>query len=83
MTDVFLDTVVNVLTPEVCERFKRAIELRRWPDGATLSDEQLNICMQAVAAYEYKHLPVEERTGYVPSKEEPCETLDEVAVTWR
>ncbi len=60
------------LKPEVIESFKRAIEIGKWPDGQALTDEQKEICMQTVIAYEYLHCPEEERTGYVPPKNDPC-----------
>jgi len=33
-----------------------------------LSKEQRELCLQAVIAYEEKHLSPEERTGYIPPK---------------
>lgn len=53
------------LTPEVYHSLKRAVELGKWPDGQSLSDEQRRLCMEAVIAYEHRHLPPEERTGYI------------------
>lgn len=60
--------ILNAITPEVYENLKRAIELGKWPDGRALTREQREHCMQAVIAYELKHVPAEERTGYVPPK---------------
>ncbi|MES2676465.1 MAG: DUF1315 family protein [Pseudomonadota bacterium] len=56
------------ITPEIYENLKRAIELGRWLDGEKISAEQRNLCMQAVIAYEHKHLPPEKHTGYIPPK---------------
>ncbi len=64
-----IDEALKVLNPELIERFKTAIELGKWPDGRPVSDEQRETCLQAVIAYEYKHLPANQRTGYVPPKD--------------
>jgi uncharacterized protein YeaC (DUF1315 family) len=60
------------LDSDIIERFRRAIELGKWPDGRELSDEQRATCMKAVIIYEHANLPEQERTGYVPPKETPC-----------
>ncbi|MGD8177188.1 YeaC family protein [Marinimicrobium sp. ARAG 43.8] len=60
--------VLDSLTPEVYQSLKRAVELGKWPDGRTLTQEQRHQCMEAVIAYEHKHLPAEQRTGYIPPK---------------
>lgn len=82
-----LDTMLDLLTPDIYRRFQTAIELRKWPNGQALTPGQLKTCMQAVIAYEAKHLPENERTGYVPPKAQPCtvepESQDEQAVSWR
>ena len=62
------DELINSITPEIYENLKRAIELGKWPDGRVLTPEQREHSMQAVIGYELKHLPAEERTGYVPPK---------------
>ncbi len=65
------------LKPEIIESFKRAIEIGKWSDGNTLTDEQREVCMQAVITYEYHNLPEDQRTGYVPPKETACATKHE------
>lgn len=62
------DDVLKSITPEVYENLKTAIELGKWADGRKLTQEQKENCMQAVIAYELKHIPAEQRTGYVPPK---------------
>lgn len=57
--------ILSALTPEIVANLKRAVELGKWPDGRRLSDEQRETCMQAVLVWEMKHLPEEERTGYI------------------
>ncbi|WP_345415751.1 YeaC family protein [Halioxenophilus aromaticivorans] len=63
--------LLESLTPEIVQNFRRAIEIGKWPNGVALTKEQKATCMQAVIAYEAKHLPPEQRTGYVPPKQ-PC-----------
>jgi uncharacterized protein YeaC (DUF1315 family) len=60
----FLDLIDNI-TPAVHERLRTAIEIGRWPDGTRLTPEQRELVMQAVIAYELRHVPKEERVGYI------------------
>ncbi|KZX81332.1 hypothetical protein A3715_07295 [Oleiphilus sp. HI0009] len=54
------------LDPELYERFKKALELGKWPDGRTLTKEQKEICLQTVIVYEDAHdIPEKDRVGYV------------------
>lgn len=63
-----LDQLIESITPEIYENLKTSIELGKWPDGRILTPEQKEHSMQAVIAYEKKHIPAEERTGYIPPK---------------
>jgi len=63
---------LKYLTPELYRRFRKAVEIGKWPDGNALSEQQLAICMQAIIAYEQKYVPKTERTGYVPKKQTAC-----------
>lgn len=67
-----IEQMLAVLNPEIVERLKTAVEIGKWPNGIVLSQEQRQICMQAVYAWEIKHLPENERSGYIDrgSKEE-------------
>ncbi len=38
-------------------------------DGRKLSRDQVELCLQAVIAYEAKHLPEDQRTGYMGPQE--------------
>lgn len=60
--------ILASLTPEIVDKFRRAIELGKWDNGDKLTKDQLQTCMQAVLVWEYEHLPVDERTGYLPKK---------------
>lgn len=67
-----LEKMLDALNPGLIERFKRAIEIGKWSDGNKLSNEQLEICMQAVIRYELAYVSEENRTAYVPPKSTPC-----------
>ena len=62
-----LRQLLSSITPEVYESLRRAVEVGKWPDRRSLSDEQKSLCMQAVIAYE-ESMPEQQRTGYVPPK---------------
>ena len=72
--------ILQLLTPEVHETLKRAVEIGKWTDGSVLSREQRELCLQAVIAYDARHLAAEERSGYIDrgSKQGLCD--DEPAV---
>lgn len=84
-----INKILEAVTPEVYENFKRAIEVKKWPDGRALSQDQLEICLQAVIAYEVQNLPPEQRTGYVPPKKTACaddhasEPSEDSPLKWR
>jgi uncharacterized protein len=65
--------LIDSITPEIYESFKKAVELGKWPDTRPLSAEQRELCMQAIIAYEQR-VPAEQRTGYVPPKTTACST---------
>lgn len=60
--------LIDSITPEIYERLQRAVETGRWPNGETLTQEQREYSIQAVIAYDLKHKPAHERTGYIPAK---------------
>ena len=77
-----IEKVLEAMTPDIYQKFKTAIELGKWADGNALSQSQKETCMQAIIAYEHKHMSTEERTGYVPPKPTDCgddESVDKIA----
>jgi uncharacterized protein YeaC (DUF1315 family) len=60
--------LLNSMTPDIYHNLKRAVELGKWSHGEVLSNEQRELCCQAVIIYEEKHLPLEQRSGYIPPK---------------
>ncbi len=57
--------LLDTITPKIHSKLKQAIELGRWDNGERLSKEQIELCMQAVIAYDEKHLSAEEKIGYI------------------
>jgi uncharacterized protein YeaC (DUF1315 family) len=53
------------LTPELVARLRAAVETGRWPDGREVTAAQREHSLQAVIAWESRHLPPEERVGFV------------------
>jgi uncharacterized protein len=62
---VSFEELLSSITPEVHSKLKQAIELGRWENGDRLSKEQVELCMQAVIAYDEIHLSDEEKVGYI------------------
>lgn len=81
--DSLLDTQATLksMTPVIYERFLEAIAIGKWPSGEALTSEQKETCMQAIILYEAKHIPENQRTGYVPPKTTPCD--DEQPLSWK
>lgn len=60
------EELLERLDPQVYQSLKQSLQLGKWPDGRVLSDEQKEICMEAIIWYEQKHnVPAEERVGYI------------------
>ena len=65
------------LTPDLYRRFKLALELGKWPDGRSVSQQQKAILLEAVILYEDKNIAagqrladMEDRCASDPSPEE-------------
>ena len=50
-----LDDIINSMTPEVYQRLSTAVELGKWPDGVTLTEEQKENCLQLVMLWQARH----------------------------
>ena len=53
------------MTPEIHQNLKQAVELGRWPNGERLTREQVELCLQAVIAWDARNLPESERVAYI------------------
>lgn len=62
-------TMIDSMSSDVWQNLRQAVETGRWPDGRRLTDEQRELSLQAVIAWEIKHgIPEHERTGYLERK---------------
>lgn len=71
-----LDDLIKQMTPEIYENLKLAIEIGKWADGTRLTNDQLENSLQAVIAYEQKHITEEHRVGYIDKGEKDGEQCD-------
>lgn len=62
------ERLIDAITPEIYDQLKRAIELGKWGNGVSLTNEQKASCLQAIIAYDNKHHEQTERVGYVAPK---------------
>ncbi len=71
-----LEQLIRSLNPDMYQRLRRAVELGRWPDGGRLTNEQRELCMEAVIHYENLHqVAAQDRVGYIDltkSSESAC-----------
>ena len=61
-----IDLIKNI-TPDIYERFKKAIETGKWNDRTLLTEDQKAITLRAIILYEQVHLPEHERVGFTGS----------------
>jgi len=69
--------MIDTMSPEVYESLRLSLELGKWPDGRLLTPQQKEDTMQAVIAWGEKHLPAEQRIGYIDRGHKAGETCDE------
>ncbi|WP_179997826.1 YeaC family protein [Acinetobacter sp. YH12239] len=60
-----IEQMLSVLDADIVARLRTAVEIGKWPNGVALTQEQCQISMQAVIAWEAKNLPETERSGYI------------------
>lgn len=66
--------LLQSITPDIYQNLKKAVEIGKWPDGRPLTAEQRELCLQAVIAYDQRNKSEQDRVGYMPPKETPCDT---------
>lgn len=59
------EELVAGMTPEIHASLKLAVELGKWPNGDRLTPQQVELCLQAVIAWDLKNLPEAERVAYI------------------
>ncbi|WP_257282788.1 YeaC family protein [Endozoicomonas sp. SESOKO1] len=63
-----LDAFLEQMTPAIHQALKQALELGKWPDGRSMTEQERDASLQAVIVYEHKNLPASERVGFMPAK---------------
>jgi len=66
------EKLLDSITPDIYENLKQSVEIRKWPNGQALTKEQVALSLQAMISYENKHLPEDQRSGYIKPKPTPC-----------
>jgi uncharacterized protein len=64
----FVEMIENI-TPDIYQSLKLAVEIGKWSDGRKLSQEQRELSLQALIAWEVQNLPEDQRTGYMGPQE--------------
>lgn len=65
-----LEQMIAAMTPEIYASLKQSVEIGKWPNGTSLTQEQRDTCMRAMIAYEHLHdVPQEQRTGYIDRRD--------------
>ena len=59
--------MIKTITPDIYERFKKAIETGKWNDRTLLTEDQKAITLRAIILYEQVHLLEHERVGFTDS----------------
>ncbi|ADZ91299.1 YeaC family protein [Marinomonas mediterranea] len=82
----FKDMIDN-MSPEVYGRLKQAVELGKWANGVKLTDEQKELCLQAIITYDYSNKPEEQRVGFIDREvhkgcDSKTDTLRHETVKW-
>lgn len=78
--------LIEAMSPEQYQSLRRAVELGKWPDGSPVTREQRENAMQAIIAWGQRHLPAEQRVGYIDrghKEGEQCDDPDETPLNWK
>lgn len=78
--------LIETLSPEIYQDLRRAVELGKWRDGRPLTAPQRANAMQAIIAWGERHLPPEQRVGYIDRGHKSgsqCDEPDVAVLAWR
>lgn len=67
---------IDDMSPEIYQRLVRAVELGKWPDNKPLTSEQRVHAMRAIIAWGERHLPAQQRVGYIDKQKKAGELCD-------
>ncbi len=74
-------TLIDSMSPEIYQNLKRAMEIGKWPDGRPLSAEQRTTVMEALISWGERHLPEEQRVGFIDRGHKAGEVCDDPGTT--
>lgn len=83
MNSEHLERMLAALTPAAYHNLKRAVELGKWPDGQTLTDQQRQTCLEAVIVYEHRYLAEDKRSGQISGSCASRPAPPEQPLNWR
>jgi uncharacterized protein YeaC (DUF1315 family) len=78
--------LIATMSPETYQSLVRSVELGKWPDGRTVTAQQRENAMQAIIAWGERHLPEQDRVGYIEKKEKAGDSCDvplEMPLNWK
>lgn len=75
-----IQRIRTLITPEVYENLKRAVEIGKWANGVALTVEQQAHCLQAIIIYDTFNKGEADRVGYVADARRGCRRETSVAV---
>lgn len=78
--------LIDSMSPEIFQSLRRSVEVGKWPDGKPLTPEQRENAMQAIIAWGEKHLPRQQRVGFIDKGRKAGEVCDdplEKPLKWR
>jgi uncharacterized protein YeaC (DUF1315 family) len=76
-----VNSLINNISIEIYQELKAAVELGRWQSGNALSESQKSLSIQALIAYENKHLSEKDRTAYIHRPEhEACDSANNASL---
>ena len=74
-------TLIDSMSPEIYQNLKRAMEIGRWHDGRPLSAEQRATVMEALISWGERHLPEDQRVGFIDRGHKAGEVCDDPGTT--
>lgn len=64
------EEIIDQVTPEIYEELKQVVASGKWLDGRKLSSQQIEHCLQAIIAYETRHVDELKQTGVIEVKKD-------------
>ena len=59
------EKIIDQVTPEIYQELKQVVATGKWLDGRKLTSEQSKLSLQAIIAYEARHVEATDHTGTI------------------